>query len=281
MLYNLRQARMQQITRRRKKESYLMKKSYLMNKKPIYQSLSINNLREKTGNIIPLEEEVREEKNVWLFVSCKIFTALNLALLLPLTTVVCMELNDIILWLFSRYHFQYFFCINSCSPLFVKEDWQLMDTISELSSNYDSCKKPVSLKKTHKSCRVSPMTEDKTLPPGWCWLDFLIRVASGLFLTLALPVIVVGIIYFGQCSAHPMVPIWLITQGALTVVAVLSGFLWWRRLQTDKKLLSLPLIPASLLVVFMLVWTVVGMITLGADSLEGGICLCCQQFWDV
>lgn len=79
--HNLRQAWLQRLGKRKSK-SYLTSKE-----KRIYRSFSINNLREKTGELIPLEEEVKDKKGAWFFVLCKIFSALSLASLLPLTVV--------------------------------------------------------------------------------------------------------------------------------------------------------------------------------------------------
>lgn len=80
--YNLVHAKLRQSPRKRMRVSWLFSKV-----KKVYGNPSLDNLREKTGSLIPKEGEVEDWKGAWFYITCKTFTFLSLALLLPLTIV--------------------------------------------------------------------------------------------------------------------------------------------------------------------------------------------------
>ncbi|KAK4329101.1 hypothetical protein Pmani_000512 [Petrolisthes manimaculis] len=88
--YNLHHVKLKQYTKRRIRVSWLTNKE-----KKLYGNLSFDNLRMKTGNLIPKEGEVKDGKNAWFYITCKTFTYLSLAVLLPLTMVGCMVIYAI------------------------------------------------------------------------------------------------------------------------------------------------------------------------------------------
>ncbi|KAK3878856.1 hypothetical protein Pcinc_016544 [Petrolisthes cinctipes] len=88
--YNLHHVKLKQYSKRRIRVSWLTNKE-----KKLYGNLSFDNLREKTGSLIPKEGEVKDRKSAWFYITCKTFTYLSLAVLLPLTMVGCMVIYAI------------------------------------------------------------------------------------------------------------------------------------------------------------------------------------------
>nr|XP_053654608.1 uncharacterized protein LOC128703796 [Cherax quadricarinatus] len=192
--HNSHQTRMLQAGRRKNRKSYLIRKE-----KRVYRSLSINNLREKTGNLIPLEEEVMGETGAWFYVSCKIFTAVSVAFLLPVTTVGTVIIYSVwtdpsessshygVLTSYSRVVFitydvlylgifMYFFCVNSCSPLF-GEDKQPALSTSDLAYMYKKCERRAqAFQQAYRNCKVSPLMDYNNTSPGNMYLRSILEI---------------------------------------------------------------------------------------------------------
>lgn len=75
-------------TNLRKSHRKRIRISWLISKvKKVYGNPSLDNLREKTGSLIPKEGEVEDWKDAYFYITCKTFTYLSLALLPPITIV--------------------------------------------------------------------------------------------------------------------------------------------------------------------------------------------------
>ncbi|KAK3878857.1 hypothetical protein Pcinc_016544 [Petrolisthes cinctipes] len=257
--YNLHHVKLKQYSKRRIRVSWLTNKE-----KKLYGNLSFDNLREKTGSLIPKEGEVKDRKSAWFYITCKTFTYLSLAVLLPLTMVGCMVIYAIRTQsstskdcqplmsfsqsLFGAYTLLYivlflcrFFKI-SCSPLCVKR----------INSS----------RRNHNNVKLSPEFENISVyPPGWEWACHMWCWVCMGELFLALPTLVIGASYLSFCPHYLHIPVWLMTHGIAVViyVVVLSPVNRLIKLQPYSSLQPLSNLLTGVFALFIIVWPITGL----------------------